>query len=436
MLLLLIRFDARSLGWLVMWLGLTVTPGLAVTGSVRKVQQSPTEMDPGWLAQVTGVTVTTSRDSVSADGLCSLREAIEAVNTNARVNECGVGQAIVFDSSLAGEPITLNSELAITQNVDIRGSGSDKTVLSGGGRGRVLTVGLKTTVTLRNLSITEGRADRGGGIYNLGSLVISESVLVGNTATDHGGAIFNRYDTSGLRMDRSVVTRNSAMTGGALFMLFGTAGITNSAISDNTADVGGGIYNRSGTLEFQDSSISGNIANDTGGGLYNEEGIVKFTASRLDNNQAQEGAGLVNFLGRVELMGSVVSGNVAAVSGGGILGNSSGSIQIQRSQLLNNTAAQGGAIHNIRNSIQAVETLFNTNAAQDGSAIFNRRLGQIQLQQSSIAENQTANSGSSAVHTEGILALTANTFQNPRGNVTGPATGQANNPTTCDQGNC
>src|SRR5436309_2249699 len=39
------------------------------------------------------ITVNTTADTVAADGFCSLREAIQAANTNASVNECSAGAA-------------------------------------------------------------------------------------------------------------------------------------------------------------------------------------------------------------------------------------------------------------------------------------------------------------------------------------------------------
>ncbi|HNG34705.1 MAG TPA: CSLREA domain-containing protein, partial [Blastocatellia bacterium] len=84
------------------------------------------------------ITVTTTADTVAADGFCSLREAIQAANTNAVVNECPAGAAgldsIEFNLGAGTPVISLSSPLpSITQAVTIDGAtgGATRVALDG-----------------------------------------------------------------------------------------------------------------------------------------------------------------------------------------------------------------------------------------------------------------------------------------------------------------
>lgn len=79
--------------------------------------------------------VNSTDDELNNDGDCTLREAIEAANTNASVDDCTSGQSTVVDSIFivsAGE-ITLQpglGPLTITERVTIDGAGRDTTTIT------------------------------------------------------------------------------------------------------------------------------------------------------------------------------------------------------------------------------------------------------------------------------------------------------------------
>ena len=80
--------------------------------------------------------------------------------------------------------------------------------------------------------------------------------------------------------------------GGGIFN-DGTLTVTNSTLSGNSAGWGGGIANvSSGTVTVKDSTLSGNSASeDGGGGIANINGTVTVKNSTLSDNSASEDGG-------------------------------------------------------------------------------------------------------------------------------------------------
>ena len=108
----------------------------------------------------------------------------------------------------------------ITRDITIEGQGVGLTTLAGGRRGSVLRVQPGVTVTLRGLTITQGEAPSGGGIYNdVGHLSIYDCDIVDNRATGQqaeGGGIYNRGNATMLLDHCSVRNNFSARTGGGI----------------------------------------------------------------------------------------------------------------------------------------------------------------------------------------------------------------------------
>ena len=241
--------------------------------------------------------------------------ALRAAITNA-----APGDTIVL---AANGTYTLDgTELEIVKKLTINGRGA---TISGNAASRVIYVENTGNLTLRDVIITGGSAEEGGGIFNSGGTVTlkDKSSVTGNTASGSGGGINNEYGTVTLK-DKSSVSGNTANVGGGIFNYEdGTVTLSDtSRVSGNTADNGsGGIYNSlGGTVTLKDkSSVSGNTAN-VSGGILNDGGTVTLKdTSSVSGNTAYDGGGIYNTNGTVTLSDkSSVSGNTAAGNGGGI----------------------------------------------------------------------------------------------------------------------
>src|SRR5437762_492944 len=146
-------------------------------------------------ASARAATVTTTAD----DGPGSLRDAIAGA---------APGETINFAT---GNIITLtNGVLSIDKDLIISGPGASslliqRSIASGTPDFRIFDV-LAGNVTISGLTVSNGRDDDGGGIYNQADLTLTDCAVIGNFATESGGGIFN---TSLMSISNCVVDRKS-----------------------------------------------------------------------------------------------------------------------------------------------------------------------------------------------------------------------------------
>jgi hypothetical protein len=232
-----------------------------------------------------------------------------------------IGHAISLASS--GDSIkvaaaTYDENLTIGIGLNILGSSASTTIVDGGGLKTVVTVSNATAhVTLSNVTIRNGRAGQGGGIYNNGILTIGGSIISGNSAVGpvgSGGGIFNAGTVT---INNSTLSNNSGRgtASGGLGGGIGNAGtvtVNNSTFTGNSvsgvfgAGFGGGIGN-SGTATVNNSTLSGNSATAWGGGIGNE-GNLTMNNSTISGNKESYG-GVANYSGVVILQNSIVANN-------------------------------------------------------------------------------------------------------------------------------
>jgi CSLREA domain-containing protein len=123
--------------------------------------------------------------------------------------------------------------------------------------------------TFQSNSVSGGTGT-GGGIFNRSTLTLRNSTLSGNAA-QQGGGIHNS-STGRLTVDKSTLSSNSAADGGGIYNRDSAeVTVANSTLTGNTATVqGGGILNIDpATLTLIHSTLTGNTASVIGGGLIN-----------------------------------------------------------------------------------------------------------------------------------------------------------------------
>jgi hypothetical protein len=177
--------------------------------------------------------------------------------------------------------INLNSALPdLTHNISINGPGANVVTVrrDTGGNYRIFTVPSGSTVSISGLTIANGHTDPygiGGGIYNQGTLTVSNCTVTQNYAGDAGGGGILNHGS--LTLSNCTVTQNQSYgdggsdpSDGGGISNWGTATVNNCTITNNTANgFGGGVANEGaavtgGTMTIANSTISGNTANGVG----------------------------------------------------------------------------------------------------------------------------------------------------------------------------
>lgn len=270
-----------------------------------------------------------------------------------------------------------------TGSLTITGAGNGQTIINASALDdRVFDVLVGIDLTLEGVTITGGHAvdGSGGGIRNLGTLSLLNTVVDANTADINGGGILNgQLDQQGtLNLLNSTVSNNSAVDGGGIFNNDqSTVTLVDSGVTGNTASSdGGGIFNElEATIDLTRSSISGNTATLDGGGIYNNDlASLTINDSKVNSNTADQGAGIFNEeAAALTINRTTVSGNNALLHGGGIY-NDEGVVLLSDVSILTNMAASdGGGLYNASaGDVTINNSFFDDNSAdRDGGAIAN-----------------------------------------------------------------
>ncbi|MEZ5428755.1 MAG: carboxypeptidase-like regulatory domain-containing protein [Pyrinomonadaceae bacterium] len=219
---------------------------------------------------------------------CTLRGAVTAANGAAGAD------IINFDATVfaSAQTITLGSgELSITGILTINGTGANLLTVSGGNASRVFFVSAGASVTVTDLTVSNGNgvgssfSGFGGGIFNNGGSLMLTNVAVSNNQTTgggtNGGGIYNNGAGATLTISGSTINNNTGVSGaGGILNLNGTMNITNTTVAGNTATSGsgGGIANV-GTATLTSCTVAGNMAPDIDGG-----GVVNFGTFNSGNS--------------------------------------------------------------------------------------------------------------------------------------------------------
>jgi hypothetical protein len=147
------------------------------------------------------------------DGLTGLRQAIAYANSHRGPETIILGRPAVDSTpeviTLTGGPLVVTDPATVT----IIGPGANLLTLSGGGKSRVFDIE-GGSLALSGVTIRDGSAVRGGGIWNDdGTLSLTDVVISGNRARV-GGGLYNEGRTT---LSGVVIEGNRAPVGPELF---------------------------------------------------------------------------------------------------------------------------------------------------------------------------------------------------------------------------
>lgn len=286
------------------------------------------------------------------------------LNTDQEYTGTGALQNAIDDAN-SGDTLFIKGTLigysTITKSLTLLGE-EFGAILDGNLAGRVLELSEAIEVTIKNLTIQNGRAaGLGGGIYS------------------HDGVDLTIKDTE--------ISNNSSTTGS-----------------------GGGIYSFNANLLLDEVKLYYNSAKDNGGGLYFEDGNVGFIDTKVKYNQATSGGGMY-FSGdpsSVHGFSAAIAFNTASGSGGGIRNTGNFTLTIEGIAIYSNQAADGGGISNDNEAhITIIDCLLEDNTATNrGGGLYNWNDGVATLNGSTIIHN-TADTGG-GIYNDNTGQLTLN----------------------------
>ena len=371
----------------------TTTPTLTPTATATNTPTvTPTSGPPDTTLQVDAtsdnVTLNACVDNTPAD--CSLRGAVSRANLNSSLTFTVAVPAGVYQLTLTGANENGNAtgdlDISNSAGVVLQGAGATMTFIQAGtnasdGIDRVLEVAYGSQLTLQGVTMRYGQAmnggpgaiynnsnsqltiidsaitdntsatngaDRVGGLWNYGRLVVLRSSFTGNNGTVNGvGAIYNR--TGGVAQ-----LSNSTITGNVAMAIYNESQL--SLAESTVADNQGGVYN-SGTVTIERSAF----ANNQGGaiGAFYNSGVAMVRNSTISGNSGPHGGGLFNS-GNLTVENSTVTGNRATQNTGGNLYNTSGTLHLKNTILANSS---GGT--DCRND--GIIATSSNNLVEDGS---------------------------------------------------------------------
>ena len=233
--------------------------------------------------------VTTTEDGNDGECVvdCTLREALAAPRP--------ADNTIVVPAGF----YEITNGLTIGSDVSIVGDGARATTirLADTASGRVLFVDSLADAEVSGVQITGGNGPTlpGGGILVEagGGLHLADSAVEGNTA-DRGGGIFS---AGTLVIERSTIAHNNAVGG--------------------TTGFGGGIQIGDGTASLVNTTVSGNSAEVQGGGIWTQENLELTHVTIADNFGAglhQQFAGAERTLATNVLFARNFGGNCAGTT--------------------------------------------------------------------------------------------------------------------------
>ena len=308
---------------------------------------------------------------------------------------------LTLDSDIAmtdDEAANFKDGVAINKNIVIDGKGH---TIDAKNLGRIFNIGEGFTVTLTNATLINGKADKGGAIYNDGSLTLSDVKLSDNAADSYGGAVFNNGN---LVVGNSVFDSNDIVNRGSASVDYGGAAIYNwydgvltvsgSNFTNNIKNYKNGDRLVGAIATIGDATISDSyFVNNTGrwGGAISTAGYLlagddvntlTVSGSTFKENGGLYGAGIFVAGSDFTVSDCVFDKNTAFGKGDMTPNNNNGAAivvtdtgkditgAITGSKFTNNKAQYGGAIYICEGNIAISDSLFENNSADvEGGAI-------------------------------------------------------------------
>ena len=240
----------------------------------------------------------------------------------------------------------------------------------------------------------------GGATLDLDYTSFVQNTVKNTTDNNDDGGAIRAHANSILNINHSVFSQNkvqnsiSNMTAGGAIYLSGSSDIKNSAFQGNYAEnYGGAIYNAANSMTLNNVSFSGNSTGGDGGAVYGS-GFTGTNVAFADNTASNRGGAIVLNENYYEIsLTNAYFGNNSGGNGGAIYNN--GTLNLENVVFAGNTTnlsqssqCYGGALYN-SGTTTITNGVFTANHAKyQGGAIYNSS-GTLNLINTQIVNNLT-----------------------------------------------
>ena len=297
----------------------------------------------------------------------TIASAIDAAAPGAVIEIAAGTHAPAMTLDLLGKQIILRGA--------VDGQGYPATIIDGLGTIRVFqcSTGEDADTVIKNLFITRGQADRGGGMLCSGSSpTLTNCVFQENFASARGGGLYNELGSptlAGCIFEENYSDRD----GGALYLDEDYSNFTNCKFTRNEASEEGG----GARTDYSLSTMIGCIFEDNsalyGGGMLNEYGGPTLDDCEFAGNTANRGGGIYNFeYSHPNLSNCTFTGNIASEYGGGTYSSYYCDPTLNNCSFDDNRSTSGGGMYNEYNcSPILTNCTFTDNQALGGGGLAN-----------------------------------------------------------------
>jgi hypothetical protein len=313
---------------------MVVTSNTATADGGGLVMFDPVNPTPSWVLTINASTISNNHAGDAGGGIDTDGTGTVFINAGTVITgntDLNQGAGVYIDVA-AGNPSPLGADMTMTGTIVSNNSAlASGITASGGGISNAGT----GTMTITDSTIENNfSGGQGGGFSdenNNGTLIVSNSIFRGNTATMDGGGIQEGGPSTTIT-NTEFDNNSSGATGGALFANGPTLTVSSSTFSGNTSITGGGAIEvqTTGTAiaasAITNSTITGNSA--------------------LSNASTATGGGIdapASFTGTLALLQDTINGNFAD-TGGGIswAGTANSAVSVQNTIIAGNSASTAG----------------------------------------------------------------------------------------------
>ena len=259
------------------------------------------------------------------------------------------------------------TEKSLEERVD-----GNESVISGGGEHGIFRVNRQLNIELDGLTLTKGKAERGGAIYiessegirlsginvignesdsqiwvcNYSKVAIEDSRISNNTGRGIG-----IDGNAQVEIERSVFESNISEPNGGAISAVNSSVVTieeSEFIGNESTSSGGALsLDSSSTYTITGSKFEGNKANGNGGAIYAVEmNKLHISSSELKKNTAKTSGGSIyaSYCEDIIIDNCIISENISGQYGGGMYGTMV-NYYIKGTQVSENKALNGGGVY-------------------------------------------------------------------------------------------